>query len=555
MKQNRIIFISVLLAVLFTYSCKKELNVNNPNQPGIEAAKTESGFLSLAQGTTYLNGFNIIKYSDGGLGPTFYTGVIGYHELMGDIVVSDFANAFMNQVGCPDNIVLDDHSVLVNPNSPLKQKDMLRQLNVFSIQGNNPGYYEWSFMYNLLHAVNRVLDLSATVPFSGNADVKMNTIKAWCYWWKGFVYARLGSMYYAGLINDYGGDITNSNPGTNANYVSHDALITESNKQLDLAITTLTALTGDADYQAVMSGLIPSDFLVGKGGILTPAMWIRNINTLKARNILVNTRTSVITAAQWNSILTLTNTGILANDYVFTGRSNANGDFMTAADGSLVAKTMSPSAGGQIYKVSERLIQDYDPADKRLANNFGIGTPFIGGSDRGTSFNTRWHMIDGGNGMPGVVVLGTRDVGGYELYMATTYEENELMKAEAMINTGNVEGGLAILDGLRTLQGAGLAALTGHSLTAPAANVVLKKERRVELAFRGLSFYDARRWGVIFDGRPGSVVVGPDGVTPAHPLNVNATINYNYLDYWDVPDNDIAFNPAAPGSAPTKNPN
>jgi starch-binding outer membrane protein, SusD/RagB family len=555
MKQNRIIFISVLLAVIFTYSCKKELNVNNPNQPGIEAAQTESGFLSLAQGTTYLNGFNIIKYSDGGLGPTFYTGVIGYHDLMGDIVVSDFANAFMNQVGCPDNIVLDDNTVLVNPNSPPKHKDMLRMLNDFSIQGNNPGYYEWSFMYNLLHAVNRILDMSATIPFSGNADTKMNTIKAWCYWWKGFVYARLGSMYYAGIINDYGGDITNSNPGTNGNYVSHDKLITESNKQLDLAITTLTALSGDADYLAVMSGLIPSDFLVGKGGILSPAMWIRNINTLKARNLLVNKRTNVMTAADWNSILTLVNAGIQSNDYVFTGRSNANGDFMTAVDGSLVAKTMSPTAGGQIYKVSERLIQDYDPADKRLANNFGIGTPFIGGSDRGISFNTRWHMIDGGNGMAGVIVLGTRNVGEYELYMATTYEENELMKAEAMINTNNVEGGLAVLDGLRTLQGAGLAPLVGHNLTAAAANVILKKERRVELAFRGLSFYDARRWGVIYDGRSGCVVVGPDGVTADHPLNVNATINYNYLDYWDVPDNDIAFNPPAAGSDPTTNPN
>jgi hypothetical protein len=194
MKQNRIIYISVILAVLFTYSCKDQLNVNNPNQPGIEAAGTESGFLALAQGTTYLNGFNIIKYSDGGLGPTFYTGVVGYHELMGDAVVSDFANAFMNQVGCPDNIVLDNDSLIVNPNAPPIQKDLMRQLNVYSLQGNNPGYYEWAFMYNLLHAVNRVFDMSATVPFSGNADVKKNTIKAWCYWWKGFVYARLGSM-------------------------------------------------------------------------------------------------------------------------------------------------------------------------------------------------------------------------------------------------------------------------------------------------------------------------------------------------------------------------
>jgi starch-binding outer membrane protein, SusD/RagB family len=553
MKQNRIIFISALLAVLIIYSCKKELNVNNPNQPGIEAAATESGFLALAQGTTYLNGFVNIKFSDGGLGPTFYTGVVGYHELTGDAAVSDFANAFMNQVGCPDNIKLDDGTVIVNPNSPSKQKDLLRSLNVFSNQGNNPGYYEWAFMYNLLHAANRILLLSENVPFSGNADTKKNTLKAWACWWKGYAYARLGSIYYAGLINDYGGDITNANPGTNGNYVSHDKLIAESNKQLDLAATTLNALSGDADYQSVMNGLIPSIFLVGKGGILTPAMWIRNINTLKARNLLVNKRTNAMTASDWNSILTLVNAGIQKNDYVFTGRSNANGDFMSASDGSIPAR-LCPT-GTQLYRTSERLIQEYDPADKRLANNFAIGTPYVGAGGSGLTVSTRWQMLDGGNGVPNVIVLATRNVGEFELYLVTTYEENELMKAEAMVNTNNVEGGLAVIDGLRTLQGAGLAPLAGKSLSAAVANSWVRRERRVELAFRGLSFYDARRWGYIYDGRTGCVLVGPFGVTAQHPLNVNATINYNYLDYWDVPDNDIAFNKPASGSDPTTNPN
>ncbi len=178
------------------------------------------------------------------------------------------------------------------------------------------------------------------------------------------------------MINDYGGDITNANPGTNNNYVSHDDIIAESNKQLDLAISTLNGLNFDSDYQAVMQSLIPSIFLVGKGGILTPDMWIRNINTLKARNILANKRTSEMTLTEWNSILTLVNDGIQADDYVFTGRSNANGDFMTAYDGSIPAR-LCPS-GTQLYRTSERLIQEFDPTDNRLANNWVSGTPFIG---------------------------------------------------------------------------------------------------------------------------------------------------------------------------------
>jgi len=37
-------------------------------------------------------------------------------------------------------------------------------------------------------------------------------------------------------------------------------------------------------------------------------------------------------------------------------------------------------------------------------------------------------------------------------------------------------------------------------------------------------------------------------------VNVNAVINYNFLDYWDVPDNEIVYNPPSASSAPTSNP-
>jgi hypothetical protein len=37
-------------------------------------------------------------------------------------------------------------------------------------------------------------------------------------------------------------------------------------------------------------------------------------------------------------------------------------------------------------------------------------------------------------------------------------------------------------------------------------------------------------------------------------VSTNATIVYGFLDYWDVPDNELAYNPAEAGSAPTKNP-
>jgi len=69
------------------------------------------------------------------------------------------------------------------------------------------------------------------------------------------------------------------------------------------------------------------------------------------------------------------------------------------------------------------------------------------------------------------------------------------------------------------------------------------------VAFSGLSFYDARRWGVIDNGRTGCTVFDKDG-----KLWTNATIDYGFMDYWDVPDNELAYNPAGAGSSAVINP-
>jgi hypothetical protein len=68
----------------------------------------------------------------------------------------------------------------------------------------------------------------------------------------------------------------------------------------------------------------------------------------------------------------------------------------------------------------------------------------------------------------------------------------------------------------------------------------LRSERRVALAFRGFSFYDARRWDVLANGRTGCVVLDKAGA-----VNTKATIQYGYFEYWDVPDNELVYNPAS----------
>jgi hypothetical protein len=156
--------------------------------------------------------------------------------------------------------------------------------------------------------------------------------------------------------------------------------------------------------------------------------------------------------------------------------------------------------------------------------------------------------------MPGVVVYANTGSGAYELYLAGNYEENELMKAEALINTNNIDNGLTVIDNIRDELGAGLAHVSGMGLTLAQAKEELRRERRVTLGFLGLSFYDARRWGVINPLSQGGGKTGTIVITNNGSVNTNATIEYNYLDYWDVPDNELVYNPPAAGSAAVKNP-
>lgn len=560
MKTLRILTL-LLIALGMTTACKDQLDVENPNAPSSAAIKTESGLISFGQGV-YITGFKDVKYYDGVPG-YFWSGAIGNHELMADVIGTDIANIFINQIGCPDMITLDNGSTLPNPNFPSKQIDFVRiTANVNSTGFQNSVYYEWAYMYNINNLANTILSNIPEITFSGDATTKAAVLKAWAHWWKGFAYARIGSIYYAGLIvNNANGEIVT---GTNGNYVTKEEIIAESNRNLDEASATLAALTATADYNAVMTGLIPSFNRVGKGLIPTPAMWQRNINTLKARNLLVNVRLKDMTTAQWNQILTLTANGVTSTDYVFTGRSNATSDFLSPTTGTVSLKATGTN---NTYKITERLVQDFKggelTTDRRFTNNVrkrvnatGATVPYIGEVARGNSFFTRWELINRGTtaGDASVIQWSNQNAGGYELYLASSYEENALMRAEALIYTGSLDAGLALIDAVRTYQGAGLPAVSGTGLTDAQAKEELRMERRIGLAFRAVSFYDARRWGVLDPlaaggGRKNAVALNRSGV-----VNTNATIEYNFLDYWDVPDNEIAYNPPAGGSAATRNP-
>jgi len=545
MKKYKFKIVTVVLAgIVLSSSCKKELNIENPNSPTLAQASTETGLVSLAAGSVYVNGFMNGNYW---LGNSFFSLEYGFDELLADDVASPDANQNVNVVNLPASVIFTDGTPTVNVN-PTSQVANLRVNNTRATQSQNMFYYEWNSMYQLNNAANQILALAGTVPLSGDAANKQATLRAWAYWWKGYAYARIGSIYYSGIIN-------NEISATNSNYVLSSAIIVESNKNLAAASAQLSSISNTGTYTTLMAQLLPSFVQTGHGGVPTPAAFIDNINTLEARNLLANTRTSAMTAADWQTIITLTTAGIQSSDNVFTMRTASLNGLASATAGCVALNTSGPPQNS-IFQIQERLVQDFKPGDQRFAKNFMADTTInqVGGY----TFSSRWELLNAAlTPRPAINSIQYADntPGNQEIYIAGSYEENALMLAEAYINTGQVEQGLALVDAVRVYQLAGLAPVAGTGLTTAQALEELRKERRIALLFRGTAFYDARRWGVIYDiskggGRTGCVVLTPDGV-----LHQNVTINYNFMDYWDVPADEFVLNPPASGSAPIKNPN
>jgi starch-binding outer membrane protein, SusD/RagB family len=399
-------------------SCKKQLDVKNPNAPTLnDNVTSEAGITAYAKGGVYWNGFN---YGNGWLGDSYFSLPWGYHELMGDVVGGgQGSNNQTTTMGVPDKFQADPTdatTIFTNP-SP-QATSIIRSFNnqASTANANNALYYEWTSMYSMINACN--ISLEALGGINLNAD-KANTIKAWCYWWRGYAYAQIGTLYYAGLIVN-----KSTKPGEkpNDNYVKQADIITESNKQLNLAITTLNGISNQGDYNSIIAQLIPTQCQVGLGGPLSSAEWIRTINTMLARNIVLNhlapfvnenpgatiAKASIpaMSTADWQSVITLCNNGIKNGDNVFTGRTSSTNSFFTPIGGS-VAGMLTSSNQTTTYKLSERLVQQFKAGDKRLANFTTANGTFFGDANTNT---TRYSVVDGVvQGFSGIPLFGSRE--------------------------------------------------------------------------------------------------------------------------------------------------
>jgi hypothetical protein len=544
MTLNKLYILSLILILGFTACKKSQLQLPNPNAPTPQSAlTTEDGIKSYALGIiarTVMNVpqeglFNIMEIA------------WDHHIIMGDeafIPYGNFGFRWSNQVY---KITLPNGSSFLNPFG-VTQKTSLQGFNSREAGERNVFVYEWTYCYYFIKQANTILASldNPALKFSGDATTKRETLRAWALWWKGYSYSRIGSIYIAGIINN---DSTFSFSPNN-HFVTNQEILTEADRNFDACINVLNTLSPNDDYYNVMQAITPSFSDNSIPALVTPQSWIRQIYSYKARNLLVNKKTRDMTTGDWNQIITLTDQGLTSSDNIFKKGLTPDGNNDISG---FTFPYLLTNQQNQWLFVSERLIQEFKQGDARLARNFSEEVDFANIRGRGLQFGTRWIAInieDGGS-------YATINQKGYLNY-ACTYEENALTKAEALIHLGQVDEGLQIVDAIRSYQHANLAAVAGTGLSQTQALEELRRERRVALFYRGTAFYDARRWGVTEPAANGGGRANAIVYLPATVLNSSSNqalpcfMEYNYMDYFDVPQNELDFNEPGPGSAPVK---
>ena len=539
-------FLFISAVILFGACKKSSLELNDPNQPSLVpnvALSTEAGLKNFSLGLIQKQ---IATVPDEGTTNIFFI-AMAMHSILGDEGYTPYGNYALRWVNQVYKITLPSGQVVINPNG-IEQKTQLQGFNSRDAGERNAFLYEWASCYYMIAQSNQLLSALKLpgITVTGDLTTKVNTFKAWALWWKGYCYSRIGSMYIAGIIND-------TLNITNDNFVTREKILEEADKNLTECETVLNTLSDDDDYEDVMGAIVAS--FDDNSSVVTPEMWIRNIHSLQARNLLVNQKVKDMTGPDWQAVLDLANTGIEEGDNIFKFGMDPSGTNDVSAGAFHPYAWVSSVV--QFEFISERFIQDFKPGDNRNVGTFQLfDVPKVNERGRGLQFGTRWDpvYIENGGRYATAANQGLTP-------WACSYEETELMKAEALIRLNQVDAGLAHIDAVRDHQNSGLAPVSATGLDQTQAIEELRRERRVGLYLWGTAFYDARRWGITEPasqggGRANAIVMVPgDLLVPAQANSaaVPCFMEYNYMDYWDVPQNELDFNAPGPMSAPVKN--
>lgn len=128
-------------------------------------------------------------------------------------------------------------------------------------------------------------------------------------------------------------------------------------------------------------------------------------------------------------------------------------------------------------------------------------------------------------------------------YILMRYAEVLLSYAEAKVEAGQIDASVfAAINEVRQREDVNMPAIP-ESLSAAELKEVIRRERRVELAFEGIRLFDIRRWRIAHEVMPGV----PEGLTYKDADGNNVTItgaktrifdaNKHYL--WPIPQSEI----------------
>jgi len=136
-------------------------------------------------------------------------------------------------------------------------------------------------------------------------------------------------------------------------------------------------------------------------------------------------------------------------------------------------------------------------------------------------------------------------------FMIIRYAEILLNYVECLVEMGDYNNPDVVkyLNEIRNRAGMPNVDVTIYNTQAKLRELV-RRERRVELAFEGVRYYDIRRWGIFEQTMNGPVYGAVDPATN-QPVNVevrSASKNRDYL--WPIPQNELLANPKM-----TQNPN
>ncbi len=145
--------------------------------------------------------------------------------------------------------------------------------------------------------------------------------------------------------------------------------------------------------------------------------------------------------------------------------------------------------GGYVSAFDEKTTTGQD--DPRLDASIGRdGKPWLNGETFSASWSPTGYLVKK-HDQPLSEVAAGRKGDGYLAYIYLRYADILLMKAEAMNESGNLEGAASAINQVRSRAQLGTVNATGQG----GMRIAIQKERRRELGFEFHRFFDLMRWG------------------------------------------------------------